>query len=478
MVAEHEQREHGGARLAHDAAAQQAEQRDEDRPDAEGEEGRERGPVDVRRLGRGEDEAGHRRASSLGSSAVRSVPCLVTIVLTARLRALEPEGRVERERDDHGHERDEHGGVLEGQFTRGDVRSHPVVHRADEGAQHVDRGQHDAGEGHHRDRRLGLEGAEQDQELAGEVGRAGHGQRGQRDDQEDGCEHGRAERDPAHVAQVLRAAGAQREQPDDEEQRRGHERVVDALQQRALHSGALQREDPERDEPELGHRRVPDHEPGLRRRERHRRAVEDRGQRDQQQQGLVVLGGVREQRQRDLDEPVGGDLREHAGERGQRRQRHRAVGVGQPAVDGEGGHLDEERRGEAEEDPVLRPVGQRVAGQVAEGEGHRAVARGREDAGGDRRREHEQRADERVDHELGRRTHAVGAAELPGQEVERDQHQVEEGHEEQEVLRAEGAEDGRLAEREVEEEELRPRLARAALDEQGGEHARPGRSPW
>ena len=86
---------------------------------------------------------------------------------------------------------------------------------------------------------LVVERPEQDQELADEVRRAGHRQRRERRDQEQRGQHGRAERDPAHVADVLRAAGALGQQRDDEEQRRDDEPVVDRLQQRALRARPL-----------------------------------------------------------------------------------------------------------------------------------------------------------------------------------------------------------------------------------------------
>ena len=81
---------------------------------------------------------------------------------------------------------------------------------------------------------LRLEEAEQDQELADEVARPGHRERGEGDDQEDRREDRRPHRDPAHVADVLGAAGARREQPDDEEERGDDDAVVDHLQDRAL----------------------------------------------------------------------------------------------------------------------------------------------------------------------------------------------------------------------------------------------------
>jgi hypothetical protein len=69
-------------------------------------------------------------------------------------------------------------------------------------------------------------------------------------------------------------------------------------------------------------------------------------------------------------------------------------------------------------------------------------------------RKHQQRADQRVDDELVGRRHTVRpGAPLADQEVERDQHQVEEEDEEREVLREEGAEHRRLGQREVEREQ-------------------------
>jgi hypothetical protein len=139
------------------------------------------------------------------------------------------------------------------------------------------------------------------------------------------------------------------------------------------------------------------------------------------------------------------------------------------------GHLDEERGGEEQEDPLLRALAQRQC--LQRGEHKRDVTAallGGEHAGGDRGGEHQQRADQRVDHELDRRFHSVGpCAPTADQEVERDQHQVEEGHEQRQVLREEGAEHGRLGEHEVEVEELRP-LPRAHVGRQhgGGEQQR------
>ncbi len=179
--------------------------------------------------------------------------------------------------------------------------------------------------------------------------------------------------------------------------------------------------------------------------------------------------GEREQRQDDAQEPVGGDLRKHAGEHRHGRNRHRLVTVGQPAVERDQRHLDQEGGGEAEEDPFLGGVRERQVLQRREHEGEvRAVLLGGQHAGGDRCDEHEERADQRVDDQLQRRAHAVSRAPHPGEEVERDQHQVKEGHEQGQVLRAEGAEHGGLGQAEVEVEAPGPIPLPQRGPDQGG----------
>ncbi len=103
-----------------------------------------------------------------------------------------------------------------------------------------------------------------------------------------------------------------------------------------------------------------------------------------------------------------------------------------------------------------------------------AVLLGGEHAGGDRRREHQQRADERVDDELERRFDASRfRSPAADQEVERDQHQVEERHEQREVLGEERAEHRRLGEHEEEPEQLRALpCAQVGGDRRGREQQR------
>jgi hypothetical protein len=185
--------------------------------------------------------------------------------------------------------------------------------------------------------------------------------------------------------------------------------------------------------------------------EGHRRAVEDRGEADDQQQLLEVDRGIGEDGDDDSQEPVGGDLREDAPEQDQDRQRTGAVGVDDPAVDEDGRHLDQERRREEAEDPVLGAVGEGRLAQGLDREGDAAGRVGAEDRGRDRPDQHQERADERVDDHLDRCADPVAGAPGADQEVERHQHQVEAEDEEEQVLSEEAAERRGLAEPEHEE---------------------------
>ena len=178
---------------------------------------------------------------------------------------------------------------------------------------------------------------------------------------------GRAHRQAAEPRQVL-GAGALPQQGDDQEDRRHHQAVVDHLEHRAVGAVGSQGEDPDRDEAELGDRGVAGDQAHVGLRERHHRAVEDAGDADHQDQLLEVDRRLRVERQRDPQEAVGADLREHARQQRQHRQRRGAVGVGQPAVDEERRHLDQERGGEEQEDPVLAAGPERVGAQVGERE--------------------------------------------------------------------------------------------------------------
>ncbi len=324
------------------------------------------------------------------------------------------------------------------------------MHRALEEADRVEGRQRDPDDGYEGIDDLRLEDPDQDVELPDEVGRPRHRQGRQRDDEEQGREHRRSHRETSEPGKVL-APGALPQQGDDEEDRCHHEAVVDHLEHRAVSAVGAQGEDPDRDEAELGDRGVAGDQAHVGLRERHHRPVEDAGDADQQDQLLVLHGGLGVEGQRDAQEAVGANLREHPGEQRQHRQRRRPVGVGQPAVDDYRRHLDQEGGGEEQEDPFLASGRERMGAQVGNREAQLPDLVGGENRGGDRGHQHQQRSDQRVDDHLGGRRDAVLASEGADQEPERHQHEVEEEDEQQQVLGQEGAHGGGLAEPQHEE---------------------------
>jgi hypothetical protein len=108
-------------------------------------------------------------------------------------------------------------------------------------------------------------------------------------------------------------------------------------------------------------------------------------------------------------------------------------------VHGEQRHLDGERDGEAEEQPVLRVVVDAdVGGDLDEVEGERDIEVLRvQHRGGDQRDEHERRPEHRVQEELQRGIRAVAVTPLADEEVHRHEHDLEEDEEQEQVEREE-----------------------------------------
>ena len=181
-----------------------------------------------------------------------------------------------------------------------------------------------------------------------------------------------------------------------------------------------------------------------------------------------MLGALRHHRQHDPQEAVDAHLREHGGEQREHRDRGGAVGLRHPAVQREERRLDEEGEREQQHDPVLRALRDRALLEHGERERDLAAVRRGEHAERDRRAEHQQRADQRVDHELRRRAHAVARSPAADQEVERHQHQVEEDDEERQILGQEGAQHRGLGERHPEVEEPLALVLAEGSDERAG----------
>ena len=174
--------------------------------------------------------------------------------------------------------------------------------------------------------------------------------------------------------------------------------------------------------------------------------------------GAHFDGRLGEDEQRHADEAVGAELQQDGG------QDHRAlggrlgVGVGQPGVEREHRHLDAEAHEHAAEDQHLRAEGQR-AGQVPVGDalgdvGHREALAPGDEEDGDEAHDHERRAEQRVEEELDRGVLALLAAPHADHEVHRQQHDLEEDEEQDEVLGDEGPEHPGVQHEDEDEERL------------------------
>ena len=167
---------------------------------------------------------------------------------------------------------------------------------------------------------------------------------------------------PRHPAQPGELAGrrAALDRSREEEERRRDQPVVDHLEQRARVAGGVRREDPDQDQVHLREARVRDHAAHIGRAEGEERGVDEPDRGEDEQRRAPVLGGAGVERDGDGQEAVRAGLRDHAGEDGGHLRRRLAVGVGQPAVEGEERRLDGERDREAEEDPGARSLARRA----------------------------------------------------------------------------------------------------------------------
>ncbi len=136
------------------------------------------------------------------------------------------------------------------------------------------------------------------------------------------------------------------------------------------------------------------------------------------------------------------------------------MGVRQPGVDREQGHLDGEGEGERCEQPTLRSDRQVEAHEIGERESRGsellAVGEGKRDDPG----QHQRRPERGVDEELDGGVDASLAAPDPDDEVHRDQDRLEEHEEDEEVEREEDTDHPGLQQQRVDDELLAFRLDR------------------
>ena len=308
-------------------------------------------------------------------------------------------------------------------------RPRAVWSTAEISAQHVHRSEHDPGGAGDGPAPRDAVHAGEDQELARKGDRAGHRERDDPGRHQQRRQHGTPARHPAEAGEGARA-GSHLDHPREQEQRRRDEPVRDGLEDRAVDPELVQREEADRDEAHLRHRRVGRHAADVGRAEREQRGIDQPDRREGEDRRLELVDGLRELRDHDPEQAVDGRLGDDAAEDRGHLRRRLAVGVDEPAVEGEDRRLDREGDQEAEEDPVVR-------GDARVDERERVLREPERDD----RRQHQQRSGHGVDHERRRRAEASRPAPDADQDVDRDQHRLEEDVEDDQVLSGEDADD-------------------------------------
>ncbi|MEZ4336063.1 MAG: hypothetical protein R3B82_05500 [Sandaracinaceae bacterium] len=360
-------------------------------------------------------------------------------------------------------------------------RARPPEDRAAR-AEHVDRRDEGAEDPRERpDRVLGVPRAEEDHHLGDEAGRAGEAERrearegeGERDDRHRPAEAAHLRDDPRVAALV--------DEADEREEQARHHAVREHLVDGAVPARRVERRRAEHDHAHVAHRRVGDDVLEVLLAHRRERAVDDVDHRDRADDRRPGHGALGEHHHADAHHAEGAELHQHARVEHRDRGRRRGVAVRRPGVEredaGEGAEAEPEQR---EHDQLGRA---RVRG-VLEGREVEAPRLGLEvepeDPDEDRGRAHEQH--ERQLHRgvlaaadvedlpdvaegpvLG---HRVARAPDADEEVHRQDGDLVEEEEDQQILRDEDAEDARHEHQEVDEELLVAALHREAREDRG-----------
>ena len=227
--------------------------------------------------------------------------------------------------------------------------------------------------------------------------------------------------------------------------------MVDLLEHGASDPGRIQREDPQRAEAQVADRRIGDQLLPILLHQADQRAVND-GHNGEQPHGVHderIFGGVRQQREREAQEPVGSHLQQDAGQDHRAGRGRLGMRVGKPGMQRPHGDLHGEAQEEGPEDPPLACAGEAGAQQLGNGECvgvEFGVVRGVE---GQDAQEHYDRADEGVHQELERRVDPPRPAPDGDDEVHGHQTEFPEDEEQQEIAGQEDAQHGGLEEQEV-----------------------------
>jgi hypothetical protein len=222
---------------------------------------------------------------------------------------------------------------------------------------------------------------------------------------------------------------------DHQEEHARRDAVIQLLHHAAGDPVRVHREDSQRAEAQVAHRGVGHQLLPILLHQAHQRAVndpDDRKHRQNLNDGLVHRG-LRQQREREPQEPVSPHLQQHAGQDDGAGGGSLHVRVGQPGVEREHGHLDGEAQEEGPENPLLQAERQvelhqvgnlkRVSAELAE-----VLEVERQDA-----QQHQHRTGQRIEEELDGRVQLSRAAPDADDEVHGHQHQFPEDVEQEEI---------------------------------------------
>ncbi len=323
-------------------------------------------------------------------------------------------------------------------------------------------------------------GADQHEELADEVAQAGQAERREREEHHDRRQVGEARPQPAHLAQVARVQALVDLAAQDEQRARA-DAVRDHRDQCALQGQLGTGVDADQHEAHVRDRGVRDQALDVVLGEGHERAVDDADAAQPHRHRREAGRGLREQRQAEAHQAVGGGLEQDSGEVHRARGRRLRMRVRQPGVERHHRQLDHERHEEAQHQQPLDLHGHRRLQQhlviEAPHPGGAVVDPDQAEDG----EQHQQARGLREDEELGRRVDAPPAARgvvAPDrdQEVHRHQHHFPEEEEQEQVEREEHRDHAAEVPQQVEVEEpdvaadFLPRAGHRHQAEQVGQH--------
>ena len=356
---------------------------------------------------------------------------------------IEDRRRVDAEEDRQGDERVENELLAAGQVQHGlealllqRPEDHPPIQPKGIGGR-----QDHAGRREQRHPGVDLENADERQEFADESRRPRQADIGHREHHE----RQRVFRHVVHEAAIGRDLARMEtvvDHADAQEQRAGNQPVREHLEDAALHALHVGGEDAHRHVSHVGDRGIGDQLLHVLLHQRDQRGVDDRHDREREDQGRQVIRGQGEHRQGEPEEPVAAELQQDARQDDRAGRRRLHVGVRQPCVHGPHRHLHREGGEEGEPQPGLHR-GREIVLQE-----QRDVRRSRLPVHRHDGEQHQHRTEEGVEEELERGIDAARTAPHADDDEHRDEAALEEDVEKHDVERAEDADHHRLEEQE------------------------------